>query len=133
MTALIIGASGFLGTELVRLASILRHTTAATFNSRLGSARGTSWHHLDLRDPSHLDGLLDSLAPSVVINASSGNADWTVTADGSVRLAQATALRGISLAGSAIERPIVRRLAGVSFESALVVVDVRPQSRVQSS
>ncbi|MFE3071313.1 SDR family oxidoreductase [Streptomyces sp. NPDC059247] len=97
MTVLIIGATGFLGTELVRQAPALGHTTAATFNSRPGRASGTSWHHLDLRDPRRLDDLLDSVAPRAVINASSGDDDWAVTADGSVRLTRATARRKIRL------------------------------------
>ncbi|MCP9213547.1 sugar nucleotide-binding protein, partial [Streptomyces sp. NEAU-Y11] len=56
-----------------------------------------SWHRLDFRDPRALDKVIDAVEPSVVINASSGDADWTVTADGPVRLAQSTARRGIRL------------------------------------
>lgn len=97
MTVLIIGASGFLGTELVRQAHAAGRTTAATFNSRPSDAVGASWHQLDLRDAGRLDVVLDAVAPSVVINASSGNADWAVTADGPVRLAVAAANRGIRL------------------------------------
>ncbi|MFI6730428.1 SDR family oxidoreductase [Streptomyces atratus] len=97
MTVLIIGASGFLGTELVHQATSAGRVTAATFNSRPGDASGTSWHHLDLRHPRRLDEIIDTVAPSMVINASSGEADWAVTADGPVRLAEATARRGIGL------------------------------------
>ncbi|WP_435608624.1 SDR family oxidoreductase [Streptomyces sp. C10-9-1] len=97
MTVLIIGASGFLGSELVRQASAAGRGTAATFNSRPGDGGGTAWHQLDLRDSVRLDTVLDAVAPSTVINAASGNADWAITADGPVRLAVAAASRGIRL------------------------------------
>ncbi|WP_282695220.1 sugar nucleotide-binding protein [Streptomyces sp. CC208A] len=97
MTVLIIGASGFLGAELVRQASAAGRATVATFNSRPGDGGGTTWHQLDLRDSGRLDAVLDAVAPSAVINASSGNADWAVTADGPIRLAVAAASRGIRL------------------------------------
>ncbi|MFE1908132.1 SDR family oxidoreductase [Streptomyces gardneri] len=97
MTALIIGASGFLGTELVRQAISAGRPTAATFNSRPGELPDASWHRLDLRDNEQIEAILDRVAPDLVINASSGDADWTVTADGSVRLAEVSARRGIRL------------------------------------
>ncbi|MGW6393085.1 SDR family oxidoreductase [Streptomyces sp. NPDC055103] len=97
MTMLIIGGSGFLGTELLRQASSAGRVTAATFNSRATATDGVTWHHLDLRDARQIDTLIDAVAPSVVINASSGDADWSVTADSSFRLTTATARRGIRL------------------------------------
>ncbi|WP_431776623.1 SDR family oxidoreductase [Streptomyces cucumeris] len=97
MTVLIIGGSGFLGTELVRQVTSAGRVTAATFNSGPGVTPSVSWHRLDFRDPRALDKVIDAVEPSVVINASSGDADWTVTADGPVRLAQSTARRGIRL------------------------------------
>ncbi|MFD8550123.1 SDR family oxidoreductase [Streptomyces fradiae] len=97
MTVLIIGASGFLGAELVRQANAAGRATAATFNSRPGDAASATWHPLDLRDALRLNAVLDAVAPSTVINASSGDADWAVTADGPLRLAVAAASRGIRL------------------------------------
>ncbi|MFE4590071.1 SDR family oxidoreductase [Streptomyces laurentii] len=97
MTALIVGGSGFLGAELVRQAVSDGREAAATFHSRPGDRPGISWHHLDLRDAHRLGELLDAVQAGVVINASSGNADWAVTADGSFRLAKETARRGIRL------------------------------------
>ncbi|MFE9792902.1 SDR family oxidoreductase [Streptomyces goshikiensis] len=98
MTVLIIGGSGFLGAELLRRATSAGRSTAATFNSLPGEAPGTSWHHLDLQDLARLEEVLDVVCPSVVINASTGGSDWSVTADGPGRLAQGTARRGIRLA-----------------------------------
>uniref|UniRef100_A0AAU2K0J6 Sugar nucleotide-binding protein n=1 Tax=Streptomyces sp. NBC_00049 TaxID=2903617 RepID=A0AAU2K0J6_9ACTN len=97
MTVLIIGGSGFLGTELLRQATSAGRSTAATFNSRPGDASGTSWHHLDLQDHRGIEEVLDAVQPSTVINSSSGDSNWAVTADGPGRLAQSTARRGIRL------------------------------------
>lgn len=62
------------------------------------------WHHLDLRDPSRLEEILDTVAPAVVINATSGGADWAVTAEGGIRLAQAATERGRYELGGLIAR-----------------------------
>ncbi|MGW0650183.1 SDR family oxidoreductase [Streptomyces umbrinus] len=97
MKILIIGGSGFLGTELVRRATAAGWETAATYCSRPGSATGTSWHRLDLRSPGHIDEVLAAVAPSAVINATSGGSNWAVTADGSIRVAMAAARRSCRL------------------------------------
>ncbi|MEV2191849.1 sugar nucleotide-binding protein [Streptomyces phaeochromogenes] len=109
MKVLIIGGSGFLGTELVRRATAAGWETAATYCSRPGSATGAagavgafgafgaSWQRLDLRSPGHIDEVLAAVAPSAVINATSGGSDWAVTADGSIRVAMAAARRGCRL------------------------------------
>ncbi|QOV41751.1 NAD-dependent epimerase/dehydratase family protein [Streptomyces chromofuscus] len=72
MAVLIIGGSGFLGTELVRQAAATGHDTAATSASRPGSASGVVWHPLDVRHPACVAGLIADIAPSAVVNASSG-------------------------------------------------------------
>lgn len=97
MTVLIIGGNGFLGAELVRQAVSAGLHPAATFHSCPGDHGGATWYHLDLRDPFRLEEVLDTVAPAVVINATSGGADWAVTAEGGIRLAQAAARRGIRL------------------------------------
>ncbi|NGO11526.1 sugar nucleotide-binding protein [Streptomyces sp. HC44] len=91
MTVLIIGGSGFLGAELIRQATAAGQETSATFASRPGRASGVAWHSLDIRDPARVAWVIADVAPSVVVNASSGGADWAVTADGTVRLALAAA------------------------------------------
>ncbi|MFD8378228.1 SDR family oxidoreductase [Streptomyces sp. NPDC059679] len=97
MRVLIIGGSGFLGTELVRQATAAGWETAATYCSRPGSVPGASWYQLDLRAPEQVDEVLAAVAPSAVINATSGGSDWAVTADGSIRVAVAAAKRGCRL------------------------------------
>jgi len=82
MTVLIIGGSGLLGTELVRQAASSDGPPAATYHSRPGDPARAAWHHLDLRAPLRLEQLLDTVAPTALINASSGGADWAVTAEG---------------------------------------------------
>ncbi|MEU1512940.1 sugar nucleotide-binding protein [Streptomyces sp. NPDC005811] len=98
MKVLIIGGSGFLGTELVRQAIAAGHEAAATFASQPGMSSGVAWHRLDVRDPVRVARLIADVAPSVVINASSGLSDWAVTADGAVRVALAAAEQGCRLA-----------------------------------
>ncbi|MEY7975042.1 NAD(P)-dependent oxidoreductase [Streptomyces pilosus] len=97
MTVLIVGGSGFLGTELVRQGHLVGQDTAATFHTLSGEDADGTWHHLDLRNPASLREVLDAVSPRVVINASSGGSNWEVTAEGGMRLARAAAERGIRL------------------------------------
>ncbi|MFC9129751.1 SDR family oxidoreductase [Streptomyces sp. NPDC057099] len=97
MTVLIIGGSGFLGTELARQAAAAGHATAATFASRPGTAPGVAWHALDLRDPERVEAVVAEIGPRLVINATSAESDWAVTAEGPVRLAMAAAEYGCRL------------------------------------
>ncbi|MFF3503464.1 SDR family oxidoreductase [Streptomyces sp. NPDC003247] len=97
MTVLIIGGSGFLGSELVRQSTAAGHTTAATFASRPGSAAAAAWHALDLRDPGRIEAVMAEVRPRVVVNATSREADWAVTAEGPIRLAMTAARYGIPL------------------------------------
>lgn len=97
MKVLIIGGSGFLGTELVRQATVAGWETAATYCSRPGTIPGAAWHPLDLRVTGQVDEVLAAVAPGAVINATSGGSDWAVTAEGSIRVAMATTQRGCRL------------------------------------
>ncbi|MEU1374920.1 sugar nucleotide-binding protein [Streptomyces triculaminicus] len=97
MRVLIIGGSGFLGTELVRQATAAGHTTAATYATRPGDVSRGVWCPLDLRDAGRLDAVMAEVSPQVVINSSSRKADWAVTALGPVRLAKAAAKYGSRL------------------------------------
>ncbi|MEU5918955.1 sugar nucleotide-binding protein [Streptomyces sp. NPDC047141] len=97
MTVLVVGGSGYLGAELARQGGAAGRDTAATFHTRPRDTPGVAWHRLDLRDPRDLERVLDATDPTAVINASSGDADWAVTAEGGMRLARAAARRGVRL------------------------------------
>lgn len=94
MTILIVGGSGFLGSELVRQARAAGRTTVATYTTKPGTASPSAWRPLDLRDAGSLDAVMADVSPSVVINASSGRADWAVTAEGPLQLAMVAARHG---------------------------------------
>ncbi|MFE6764527.1 SDR family oxidoreductase [Streptomyces sp. NPDC057689] len=94
MTTLIIGGSGFLGTELLRRARAAGHTTAATYATKPGSAPQARWHSLDLTKASRLDEVMAEVRPRLVINVSSSKDDWRVTAQGPIRIAMAAARYG---------------------------------------
>ncbi|MBC9715784.1 sugar nucleotide-binding protein [Streptomyces sp. TRM66268-LWL] len=94
MTVLIVGGSGFLGTELVRQATSAGHLTAATYATKPGDASHAGWYPLDLRDQRRVEAVMAEVRPDLVVNASSGGADWEVTATGPVRLAMAAVAHG---------------------------------------
>ncbi|MFG2478754.1 SDR family oxidoreductase [Streptomyces fagopyri] len=97
MTVLIVGGSGFLGGELVRRAAAAGRTTTATFTKGPGTVAEVTWRALDLRDPGGAEEVVAESAPRVIVDASSGGADWAVTAEGPVRLAMAAAKHGSRL------------------------------------
>ncbi|MWA07764.1 SDR family oxidoreductase [Streptomyces sp. BA2] len=97
MTMLIIGASGFLGKELVRQATASGHAVAATFVRNPGRLSGAKWLPLDLRNREEIVSVLDEVDPGVVINAAYRKADWATTAEGAIRVAMAAADRGARL------------------------------------
>ncbi|MFD4652184.1 SDR family oxidoreductase [Streptomyces sp. NPDC058441] len=94
MTILIVGGSGFLGSELIRQARTAGHTTVATYVTGPGRSSPTAWCPLDLRDAGRMDSVMADVNPAVVINASSGRADWAVTAEGPLQLAMVAAKYG---------------------------------------
>ncbi|MFL5997629.1 MAG: SDR family oxidoreductase [Streptomyces sp.] len=97
MTTLIIGGSGFLGAELVRQVTAAKQATAATYATRPGDATQAVWYPLDLRDASRLHAVMSEVRPRLVINASSGGADWRVTGQSPIRLAMTAARHGARL------------------------------------
>ncbi|MFM9462635.1 SDR family oxidoreductase [Streptomyces scabiei] len=94
MTALIVGGSGFLGAELVRQARTAGYTTVATYVTKPGDASSAAWYPLDLRDVGRLEAVMAEVSPHLVLNVSSGGADWAITAEGPIQLAMAAARYG---------------------------------------
>lgn len=97
MTTLIIGGSGFLGNELIRQATAAGHATAATYATEPGDTAQAKWHHLDLTEAARLNDVMARVRPRLVVNVSSSKDDWTVTAQGPIRLAMAAAEHGSRL------------------------------------
>lgn len=91
MRVLIIGGSGFLGSELVRQGAAAGLEVAATYATRPGAGTTARWHRLDLRQDQRVAQVIADAAPHAVVNASSGLADWAVTAEGAIRVAMAAA------------------------------------------
>ncbi|MFB7649449.1 SDR family oxidoreductase [Streptomyces sp. NPDC056084] len=97
MTTLIIGGSGFLGTELTRQATAAGHSTAATYATAPGDPSQAKWHSLDLEQAGQLEQVLADVQPTLVLNLASSKASWTVTAQGPIRIAMAAARHDIRL------------------------------------
>ncbi|WP_217230778.1 SDR family oxidoreductase [Streptomyces anulatus] len=97
MTLLVVGGTGFLGTELTRQAVSAGHHTIAAWSRSPGESGLTTWRKLDLRDHGQIATLLEQVRPEMVVNASSGGADWQVTAEGPIHLAMAAAKYGCRL------------------------------------
>ncbi|MFJ1954511.1 SDR family oxidoreductase [Streptomyces microflavus] len=98
MTLLVVGGTGFLGTELIRQAVSAGHHTVATWSrSPGGRSLDNTWRKLDLHKHEQIATLLEQVRPRMVVNASSGGADWQVTAEGPIHLAIAAAQYGCRL------------------------------------
>ena len=97
MRTLIVGGSGFLGTELLRRATALGDETSATFLTRHADVPDVDWHPLDLRCHDDVSALVGALKPAAIINTASRKSDWTITADGAVSVAKAAAEAGARL------------------------------------
>ncbi len=91
---LVIGGTGFLGTELIAQAAREFEVHATRFSSPQG-AKSATWHQHDLTDPAKLAHLFASVRPQVVINAAyvkSGPKLRTVTGTAPGEMARLSAL-----------------------------------------
>ncbi|MGX1134923.1 dTDP-4-dehydrorhamnose reductase [Streptomyces glaucescens] len=131
MSVLIVGGSGFLGSELVRQATAAGHVTAATFTTQPGSIPDVSRHALDLRYPQHVESAVAGLAPCVIINATSGGADWAVTAEGPVRLALVAVRHGCRLVH--VSSDAVISGASVHYDESRLPVPVTPYGAAKAA
>ncbi|SEH01936.1 dTDP-4-dehydrorhamnose reductase [Nonomuraea solani] len=141
MRVLIIGGSGFLGGELVRVCAAAGHQVAATYLTHPGPSpagpgapeghpaaepiqRGerrpggnphgseVTWLPLDVRSRDDVTALLGSHRPDVTINTAYRQNDWAITADGGAHVAVAVAGAG-------------GRLVHVSSDAVFSGADVR--------
>lgn len=86
---LILGANGFLGTELYRQARTLGHVVTGTWFSRPSTC--IDGVHLDLRDRTAVRALVMRSRPALIINAAFRQYEWDITAIGPVNAALAAA------------------------------------------
>ncbi|MER6946112.1 sugar nucleotide-binding protein [Nonomuraea sp. NPDC000554] len=94
MRTLIVGGSGFLGSELARQCLLAEHEVAATYLTRSGETAGVEWLPLDVRRREDVDALIGAFRPEVVIDAAYRQTDWTTTAIGAVNVALAVSKAG---------------------------------------
>lgn len=92
MTVLVVGASGYLGSELAAQASAAGRSVAGTSTTGSGG-----WLRLDVTDRSATHQLLASVRPELVINTAYKNTSWVVCADGAANVALAAAAVGARL------------------------------------
>ncbi|MFJ2033695.1 SDR family oxidoreductase [Streptosporangium sp. NPDC087985] len=94
MKTLIVGGTGFLGSELARQCLAGGYEVAATYLTRPGETAGVKWLPLDLRRQEDVCVLISALRPELVVNAAFRQTDWTTTAVGAANMALAASLVG---------------------------------------
>lgn len=94
MRTLIVGGSGFLGSELVRRSAAAGHEVTATFLTRPGPEPAVTWRPLDVRDRTAVADLFGEVHPDVVVNAAYRQTDWLTTAAGPGHVAIAASETG---------------------------------------
>ncbi|MEV0384597.1 sugar nucleotide-binding protein [Nonomuraea sp. NPDC050643] len=94
MKVIIVGGSGFLGRELVRLCAAAGHEVAATYLTRPGEPREAAWLPMDVRSREDVAAVLEAYRPEVTVNAAYRQDAWAVTADGAAHVAVAVARTG---------------------------------------
>ena len=92
MTVLVVGASGYLGSEVAALASASGRPVAGTSTTGSGG-----WSRLDITDRSATLELLAAVRPQLVVNAAYRASSWAACADGAAHVALAAAAVGARL------------------------------------
>ncbi|GAA2497698.1 sugar nucleotide-binding protein [Winogradskya humida] len=92
MRTLVVGASGHLGSEVVRLASAAGSEVSGT-----ATTAATGWSPLDIRDRFAVHALILSVRPELIVNAAYRATEWATCADGAANVALAAAATGARL------------------------------------
>ncbi|SCL24999.1 dTDP-4-dehydrorhamnose reductase [Micromonospora rhizosphaerae] len=97
MTLLVVGASGFLGTEVCRQAVAAGQRVVGTYHSAAVAVPGVAARRLDVTDRSAVRALLTEVRPDAVVATPYRYDDWRVTADGAAHVAYAAVEAGARL------------------------------------
>ncbi|MFI7607300.1 sugar nucleotide-binding protein [Micromonospora sp. NPDC049366] len=97
MTVLVVGASGFLGAEVCRVAVGVGRRVVGTYWSGVVDVPGVEALRLDVTDRAAVRALVARVRPDAVVATPYRYADWAVTADGAAHVAYAAAEVGARL------------------------------------
>ena len=86
---------------------------------------------LDLRDAERLDAVMAEVRPRIVLNASSGLADWATTAEGPIRLAMVAARYGTRLIH--VSSDAVFSGAGVHYDESSLPDPITPYGAAKAT
>lgn len=92
-----VGASGYLGSEVAAQALAAGWDVVGTFRTAPGGQPGVRWLPLDITDRGAVRALVAAVRPRVVVNAAFTQSQWRATADGAASVALAVAYVGARL------------------------------------
>ncbi|MEV4706969.1 sugar nucleotide-binding protein [Actinoplanes sp. NPDC049316] len=92
MRTLVVGASGHLGGEVVRLASAAGDEVVGT-----ATTTATGWSALDITDRAAVLALIGAVRPQVIVNTAYRADSWAICADGAANVALAASTVGARL------------------------------------
>ncbi|GAA2192637.1 SDR family oxidoreductase [Micromonospora lupini] len=97
MRVLVVGGSGFLGSEVCRRGVRAGFSVVGTFHSGSVGVPGVAGRRLDVTDRAAVRALVAQVRPDTVVATPYRYDDWTVTADGAAHVALAAAEVGARL------------------------------------
>jgi dTDP-4-dehydrorhamnose reductase len=94
---LVVGASGYLGTQVCRGALASGWPVVGTYLRAPGPDPRVNWVRLDVRDRAAVYEVVAAARPTAIVHTAYQYADWEVTADGAAHVATAAAEAGARL------------------------------------